>query len=83
MEAWLDISEEMNFNMWLRDCSCNILEKNVAVFCPHMKSLTEAKVKKFILITLTKKSQKSLSRDLVFWSSLVKCVLNNCYKLRK
>jgi hypothetical protein len=32
-----------------------ILVKNVAGFCPCLKNLAEAKVKRFILIALTKK----------------------------
>ncbi|KRY66817.1 hypothetical protein T11_13570 [Trichinella zimbabwensis] len=29
--------------MWPRDCFCGILVKNVATFCPCLKSLPEAK----------------------------------------
>ena len=29
----LEVSEEKNINMWPRDCSCDILVKNVAAFC--------------------------------------------------
>jgi hypothetical protein len=31
-----EISEE-NFSMWPRDCSCDILVKNVVAFCPCLK----------------------------------------------
>ena len=45
---------EKNFSMRLRGCFCGILVKNVAALCPCLKSLPEAKVKRFILIALTK-----------------------------
>ena len=54
-----EVSEEKNFNMWPRDCSCDILVKN-GCFCSCLKSLPEAKVKRLRLIALTKKSPKSL-----------------------
>jgi hypothetical protein len=41
----LEVSEEKNFSMWPRDCSCAILVSNVAAFCLCLKSLPEAKVK--------------------------------------
>ena len=37
----IEISEEKNFSMWMRDCFCGILVKNVAAFCPCLKSLSE------------------------------------------
>ena len=40
------VSEEKNFIMWLIDCACYILLKNVAEFCSCLKSLPEAKVKR-------------------------------------
>ena len=42
-----------NVSMWPRDQSCDILVKNVAVFCSCMESLPETKVKSFGLILLT------------------------------
>ena len=33
----LEVSKK-NINMWPRDCSCDILVKNVAAFCPCLKS---------------------------------------------
>ena len=45
-----EISKEKNFSMWHKDCFCGILVKNVATFCPCLKSLPEAKVKRLILI---------------------------------
>ena len=36
--------------MWHKDCFCGILVKNVATFCPCLKSLPKAKVKRLRLI---------------------------------
>ena len=47
-------------NMFSRDCFCNILVRNVAAFCHCLKNLPEAKVKRFKLIVLPRKSQNSL-----------------------
>ena len=38
-----EVSEEKNVSMWPRNCSCNILMKNVDAFCPFIKSLPELK----------------------------------------
>ena len=43
----LEVSEEKNFSMWPRDCSCDILTKNVVVFGPCFKNLLEVKLKSF------------------------------------
>ena len=59
-----DVSMERYFRMWPKDCFCGILVKNVAAFCPCLKSLPEAKVKRFILIALTKEVSKKPNRDL-------------------
>jgi hypothetical protein len=77
----LEVSEENNFNTWPKDCYCDILVKNVAAFCPCLKSLPE--VKRFILIALAKEVSKKPSRDFVVWLSLMKSVLNKHSKLRK
>ena len=37
-----EISKEKNFRMWPKDWFCGILVKNVATFCPCLKSLPEA-----------------------------------------
>ena len=63
-----EISKEKNFSMWHKDCFCGILVKNVATFCPCLKSLPEAKVKRLgliALIALTKEVSKKHSRDFV------------------
>ena len=40
--------------MWHKDSFCGILVKNVATFCPCLKSLPETKVKRIRLIALTR-----------------------------
>jgi hypothetical protein len=57
--------------------------KNVATFCPCLKSLPEAKVKRLRLISLTKEASEMPIIDFVFWFSLLKSILNKCSKLRK
>jgi hypothetical protein len=57
--------------------------KNVAALDPCLKSLPEAKVKRFILIALTKEVSKNAIRDFVLWLSLMKNNLNKCSSLRK
>jgi hypothetical protein len=39
----LEVSEEKDFSMWPRDCSCDTLVKNVAAFCHCPKNLPELK----------------------------------------
>jgi hypothetical protein len=46
-----EISKEKNFSMWHKECFCGILVKNMATFCPCLKSLPEAKVKRLGLKT--------------------------------
>ena len=52
-----EISVE-NFNMWWRDCLCDVWVKNVAAFFHCLKRLPEAMVKRFILIASTKDVSK-------------------------
>ena len=52
------------------------------MFCPCLKSLPEAKVKRFRLIALTKEISKQPSIDSVL-SFTLKSVLIKCSKLRK
>ena len=55
-------------NMWPRDHFYDILVKNVAAFCPCLKSLPEAKVKRFGLIPLAEKIiSKQSSINSVLW----------------
>ena len=51
-----EVSEE-NINTQSRDCSCDILPKNVAVFFPHPKVCL--RLKSFGLITLAKVISKT------------------------
>ena len=69
-----EISKEKNFRMWHKDCFCGILVKNVATFCPCLKSLPEA---------LTKEVSETPIIDFVLWLSLIKNILNKHSKLRK
>ena len=43
-----EVSE--NFSMCPRDCSCDILVNSVALFCPFLKSLPEAKMKRLLIV---------------------------------
>lgn len=47
------ISEETNFRTFCRDFSLGILVKKTSAFCLYLKSLSEAKMKIFVLIPLT------------------------------
>ena len=50
--------------------------KKMGALCPCLKSLPETKVKRFILVVLTKEVfKKNLSRDLVLLFCLMKSVL--------
>jgi hypothetical protein len=64
-----EISKERNFRTWHKDCFCGILVKNVATFCPCLKSLSETKVKRLRLIALSKEVSKKAQQRLC---SLVK-----------
>jgi hypothetical protein len=55
---------------------------NIAAFCSSLKSLLEPKVKKFILIPLTK-SQKNSSIDFVLCFTLLKSILIKHSKVRE
>ena len=57
--------------------------KNVATFCPCLKRLPEAKVKRLRLIALTKVVSEMPRRDFALLLSLMKNILNNCSQLRK
>lgn len=53
-----EVLERKNRSKCPRDCSCDILVKNVTEFCPCPKSLSKAKLKSFGLIALTEKILK-------------------------
>ena len=67
MGAWLKRFQGKNFNMFPRYCSWDILVKNVAVLCPCLKSLPEAKVKRFGLILLAEEISKQPIIASVVW----------------
>ena len=67
-----EASVEKNFNMWPRDCFCDILVKNVTVFCPFLKNIPKANIKRFILVVLTKEVSEMTSIEFVLWLSLSK-----------
>ena len=48
----------MNFSKWPRDCSCDILAKNVVTFCLYPKILPEAKMKSFGVMVLAEKTSR-------------------------
>ena len=64
---------EKKFSMLPRDYSCDILVKNGDAFSPCLKSMPEAKVKRFRLIILTKEVSKKPSVDSVLWFTFMKC----------
>jgi hypothetical protein len=76
------VSEEENFSILNRDYSCDILVTNGAAFCPCLKGLSEAKVKKF-RFAMTKEVSKKPSIDSVLWFMLMKSILMKCSKVRK
>ena len=55
-----------NFNMWPRERFCDILVKNMAAFCPCLKSLPEAHVKRFRLLW-RRKSKKRPGINSIVW----------------
>ena len=63
-----------NFNIWPRDWFCGILVKNVAAFCPCLKSLQEANVKRLRLIALTKDVSELPIIDFVLLLNLMKSI---------
>jgi hypothetical protein len=81
----VDLAQKIskNFRMWHKDWFCGILVKNVATFCPCLKSLPEAKVKRLELNELKKEVSKQPRRDFVLWLSLMKRSLIKHSKLRK
>jgi hypothetical protein len=76
------VSKEKNFSKWPRDCFCHILLKNRDDFWPWMKSLPEAKLKRFWLIALTKEVSEKYSIDFVLYI-LIKVVLLSVTNLVK
>ena len=81
-----EISVENNFNMWHRDCLCDILVKNMAAFCHCLKSLPETKVNRFRLIALPQEVSKQPGINSAVWLlkfTLQKNILMKRSKRRK
>ena len=80
-----EVSMEKNFSMWPRGHFCAILVKNVATFCPCLKSLPEAKVKRIRLIALKKEGSEKPSKYIFLWFILIlmKNILIKHSKLKK
>jgi hypothetical protein len=78
-----EVSVEKNFSMRPRNHFCGIFVKNVATFCPCLKSLPECKIKRFILVAVTKEVAKKSSGNFFLCLSLMKSVLIKRSKLRK
>ena len=62
-----EVSEEKNVSMWPRDCSCDILVKNVIAFCPCLKSLPGVKGKDLGINPLAEEISKLPSIDPAVW----------------
>ena len=62
-----EVSKKKNISMLPKNCSCNILVKNLAAFCSCLKSLPEARMKSFGLIPLIGEISKQPSIDSVMW----------------
>ena len=50
----------------------------MATFCPCLKSLAEAKVKRLRLFALTKEVSEMPILDCVLWLRFMKSILNKC-----
>jgi hypothetical protein len=57
--------------------------KNVATFCPYLKSLPVAKIKRLNLISLTKEDSKMPNIDFILWLSIIKSILNRHRSLER
>ena len=66
-----EVSEEKKFSILLTVHSSDILVTNMTAFCLCPKSLPEAMVKSFGLISLAEESSKQPSTDLVVWLLVV------------
>jgi hypothetical protein len=55
----------------------------MAAFSLWLRSLPKAKIKRFRLIALTNDISKKSNRDLVFWLSLMKNILNKHSTVRR
>jgi hypothetical protein len=71
-----EVSKEKNFRMLARNPSCDILIKNLAAFCPCLKSHLEAMGERFRFNCIGKQNLK-----IAF--ALMKIILMKLIKLRK
>ena len=64
-----EVSEEKNIRILPRDCSCDILLKNVTVLCPCQKKicLSAANLENLALTTLAERFFRQPSTDCVAW----------------
>lgn len=60
-----EVLEEKGFWMWLRNISCDILDKNVVAFCTCLKIMPEAKLKTSGFTALAEDISKQPSVDFV------------------
>ena len=74
---------EKNFSIWPRDSFSYILLKSVTALCPCLKSLPVVKVRRFILISLTKRVFKKPITIFVFWFSVMKNILFKHSNIKK
>lgn len=58
-----EISEGMNINKWPKDHSCDILARDMAIFDPCTKSLSETKIEEFRLMVLAEETSAQSSID--------------------
>jgi hypothetical protein len=82
VELTQEVSVE-NVNIWPRDCFVVFWKRMWLFFCPCLKTLPEAKVKRLWLIALTKEVSETLLIDFLLWLSVIKNILNKRSKLRK
>jgi hypothetical protein len=78
----LEVSEEKNFNMWLRVCSVIFWWRLWLLFALVWRVYLRLKKRNLYSLYWQRKSQKSPTKT-VLWLSLMKSILNKCSKLRK
>ena len=61
------VSKKKNIRMSLRDCCCDSLVKNMAIFCSSKENLPEAKLKSYGLTALEEDISKQPTVDCVAW----------------
>lgn len=74
-----EVSVEMNFSMWPRDCIVVFWWRTWLLFALVWR--VYMKLKRLILISLSKEVSKKPSRNFVLWLRLTKSILNKSNKL--